>query len=114
MAKHNPAACICTYTTTEGTEGLGVLESKLLFCYSLTCNGLGSLSCPFKMAVEKECPKILISMPGIHTCKGNIDMHASHGIDITANLTLYTLHILTAWNTGMLSTCRSPMTKEHI
>ena len=47
-------------TITEGTEGqfgattldLGALESSLLFCYSLTCNGLGALSCPFKMALK--------------------------------------------------------------
>ena len=43
-------------TITEGTgaltNGLGALESSLLFCYSLTCNGLGALSCPFKMALK--------------------------------------------------------------
>ena len=32
------------------TNGLGALESSILFCYSLTCNCLGALSCPFKMA----------------------------------------------------------------
>ena len=34
------------------TNGLGALESSLLFCYSLTCNGLGALSCPFKKALK--------------------------------------------------------------
>ena len=29
------------------TNDHGALESSLLFCYSLTCNGLGDLSCPF-------------------------------------------------------------------
>ena len=56
-------------TITKGTKGkwpsvpgkwpsvplsmaLGALESRLLFSYSLTSNGLGALSCPFKMALE--------------------------------------------------------------
>ena len=34
------------------TNGLGALENSLLFCYSLTGNGLGLLSCPFKMALK--------------------------------------------------------------
>ena len=34
------------------TDGLGAIESSLLFCYSLTCNGLGALSCSFKMALK--------------------------------------------------------------
>ena len=34
------------------TNGLGALESSLVFCYSLTCNGLGALSCPFKMTLK--------------------------------------------------------------
>ena len=34
------------------TNDLGALESSLLFCYSLTCNGLGALSCTFKMALK--------------------------------------------------------------
>ena len=28
------------------TNGLGALEISLLFCYSLTCDGLGALKCP--------------------------------------------------------------------
>ena len=47
---------------TEGTKGhycnntkrLGTQERTLLFCYSLTCNGLGDLSCPFKMAAHQN------------------------------------------------------------
>ena len=49
-------------TITEGTEGkwpsvplsmaVGALESRLLFSSSLTCNGLGALSCSFKMALK--------------------------------------------------------------
>ena len=36
------------------TNGLGALEISLLFCYSLTCNGLGALSFPFKMALKMD------------------------------------------------------------
>ena len=49
-------------TITEGTKrpmafsaptnGLGALEIGFLFCHSLTCNGLGALSCPFKMHLK--------------------------------------------------------------
>ena len=34
------------------TNDLGALKISLLFCYSLTYNGLGALSCPFKMALK--------------------------------------------------------------
>ena len=34
------------------TSGLGALEISHLCCYSLTYNGLGTLNCPFKMALE--------------------------------------------------------------
>ena len=34
------------------TSCLGALENSLSFCYSLTCNGLGALSCPFKIALK--------------------------------------------------------------
>ena len=34
------------------TNVLGALESSLLFCHSLTGNGLGTLSCLFKMALK--------------------------------------------------------------
>ena len=37
------------------TNFLGALESSLLYCYSLTCNGVGALNCPFKIALN-GCP----------------------------------------------------------
>ena len=46
------------------TNGLGALEISLLLYYSLTCNGLGALSCPFKMKMGAFNFKILISRPG--------------------------------------------------
>ena len=52
------------------TNGLGAIESSLLFCYSLTCNGLNALSCPFKMALNNGCPsKSLFQVLIIAACK---------------------------------------------
>ena len=33
-------------------NGHGATESSLQFCHSLTCNDLGALVCPFKMALK--------------------------------------------------------------
>ena len=40
------------YCEAWSTNGLGALEFNLLFCYFLTCNGLGALSCLLKMALK--------------------------------------------------------------
>ena len=45
------------------TNGLGALESSLLFCYSLTCDDFGALSCPFKMVLKMGALQTLISRP---------------------------------------------------
>ena len=51
-------------TLITPTNGLGALEISLLFCYSFACNGLGALSCPFKITLKWVPFKICDSSSG--------------------------------------------------
>ena len=64
---HNNGRHQTPLTFGAPTNGLGALLSSLLFSYSLTCNSLGALSCPFKWSWKWVPFKILISRPASHT-----------------------------------------------
>ena len=65
--QHMPAL-----TTTKGTmafsaptNGLGALESSLLFYFSLTQPSVGALSCPFERSLKMGALQNPISRPDI-------------------------------------------------
>ena len=70
------------------TNGLGALEISLLFCHSLTCNGLSALSCPFKMAVKMgalQNPYFKAWYKWKYFCILRLDMKTQNEISVAYN-----------------------------